>query len=170
MKTNVGLMRLTEAVFASMPSMGNLMIMILFAQLLFVLFGMQIFGDSVEGGPDGLRSSFNSFWQSNLTLFQCLSGENWTDVLYGYMVPYPAVSPIFFIAWTVCGNYVLLNLFVAVITENIEMDDSETGIKQILRHQAERAAERMVDAQPVMMQPIFEEDSEVPWPLELINK
>ena len=27
--------------------------------------------------------------QSNITLFQCLSGENWTDVMYGYMVPSP---------------------------------------------------------------------------------
>jgi hypothetical protein len=115
------------------------MIMIGFAQLLFVLFGMQIFGNTIEGYPDGLRSNFDSFWQSNLTLFQCLSGENWTDVMYGYMEPYPWGAPIFFIMWTVFGNYVLLNLFIAVITENIEMDSSGLEEKQAAVYQAKLA-------------------------------
>lgn len=156
LKSNVELLRLIEAVFGSIPAMGNLMVMIGFTQLLFCLFGMQIFGGTVD--EEDLRSNFDSFWQSNLTLFQCLSGENWTDVLYAYMIPYPAFSPVYFIAWTVFGNYVLLNLFVAVITENIEMDDSERGIKQQKEHERETREQRMVDGTLALSGSIGDDD------------
>ena len=145
LKSNQNLLMLIDAVFASIPSMSNLMVMIGFAQLLFVLFGMQLFGHTVEGYEDGLRSNFDSFWQSNLTLFQCLSGENWTDVLYGYMVPFPLVSPLYFIMWTVFGNYVLLNLFIAVITENIEMDSSGLEEAQAIAYQEKLAENRLLN-------------------------
>ena len=75
LRSNVELLRLIEAVFGSLPAMGNLMVMIGFTQLLFCLFGMQVFGGTVEGGADGLRSNFDSFWQSNFCDKEMKSGE-----------------------------------------------------------------------------------------------
>merc|ERR1719506_3228943 len=110
--------------------------------------------------PEDLRSNFSSFWQSNLTLFQCLSGENWTDVMYGYMDDLPVFSPMYFACWTVFGNYVLLNLFVAVITENIELDDSERETTQRLAHEAYLAEQRLFDGKAALGKIVTEEVDE----------
>ena len=133
------------------------MVMITFAQVLFCLLGMQIFGNTIEGYQDGLRSNFDSFWQSNLTLFQCLSGENWTDVMYGYMAVYPSVSPLFFILWTLIGNYILLNLFIAVITENIEADTSGLEAKQAEEYRQEVARERRLNGKEILTTTLSQE-------------
>ena len=160
-KSNVELMRLVDAVIMSLPAMGNLLTMIFFAQTLFVLFGMQIFGDSI--GWEDLRQNFagspglNAFLSSNLTLFQVLSGENWTDILYAYMGPYPALSPVFFFLWIVCGNYVLLNLFIAVITENIEVSQ-DVAAKQQAEMARQAAIDRMIDGTLVLTGTLTDEN------------
>lgn len=73
------------------------------------LLGMQAFGGQFEF-PDQKRTrqNFDSFPKAFLTIFQILTLENWTDILYNCMrstVP-PIISITYLILWIFVGNFI----------------------------------------------------------------
>ena len=92
---------------------------------------MQLFG-----GRDEIRSesaNFNDFTSSFLTCFQILTGENWNEVMYNGMKAYGGYSKlsgigisVFFIFLFIIGNYILLNVFLAIAVDNLADTDSLT--------------------------------------------
>ncbi|KAG1114760.1 hypothetical protein G6F42_014107 [Rhizopus arrhizus] len=95
---------------------------------------VQLFGGDfkfVQEDEPSMR--FDNSYQAFLALFQIMTGENWTDILYDAMhsqeeasVAYAAIYMIF-LYFSV--HYMVLNLFIAVIMENFDLDEEE--IKQI---------------------------------------
>ncbi|KAI8644851.1 Ion transport protein-domain-containing protein [Parasitella parasitica] len=95
---------------------------------------VQLFGGDfkfIEQDEPSMR--FDNSYQAFLALFQIMTGENWTDILYDAMhsqkeasVSYAAIYMIF-LYFSV--HYMVLNLFIAVIMENFDLDEEE--IKQI---------------------------------------
>ena len=53
-----------------------------------------------------------------ITLFRCTTGESWNGLMHELMFEQPALSPLFFISFTILGSFVLLNLIIAVILDN----------------------------------------------------
>jgi hypothetical protein len=51
-------------------------------------------------------------------VFQILTAENWNNIMYSGMVALGPAASLFFIAVVIVGNYMLLNLFLAVLLEN----------------------------------------------------
>lgn len=84
---------------------------------IFTMAGMQLFGGKLTN-PDGSipRNNFDSFHWSIVSVFQVLQGENWPVMLYTSInsVGWASAVP-FFVAWVVIGQYVVLNLFLAVV-------------------------------------------------------
>ncbi|KAI7889601.1 Ion transport protein-domain-containing protein [Mucor mucedo] len=76
---------------------------------------------------------FDNSYQAFLAIFQIMTGENWTDILYDSMHSQEhdsvtcAALFIVFIYFVV--HYMVLNLFIAVIMENFDLDEED--IKQI---------------------------------------
>ena len=107
-----------------------LLFLILF---LYCLLGMQIFGGNLYFPPEGLpRANFDTFHHSFISVFQVLTLENWQEILYNSMRIYDggwAIIPVvFYITLIFVGNYVLLNLFLAVLLESfltVEEEDLE---------------------------------------------
>ena len=72
------------------------------------------------------RSHFDDFWWSTVTVFQVMGGENWNEV---FAVAYDNVGPFtatfYFVSLFVLGNYVMLNLFLAILLSNFEESNQE---------------------------------------------
>ncbi len=56
---------------------------------------------------------------SLLTLFRVVTLEDWTDVMYTAMEMHP-LSWIYFVSFVVVGTFVIINLFIAVVLNNLE--------------------------------------------------
>merc|ERR1712096_429326 len=84
--------------------------------------GMQICGES---NMLNYRSNFSSFLQALLTVFQILTGEDWNAVMYNGIYSNGGANSkglllsIYFICLFVGGNYILLNVFLAIAVDNL---------------------------------------------------
>ncbi|XP_022250017.1 voltage-dependent calcium channel type D subunit alpha-1-like [Limulus polyphemus] len=132
------LRNLVASLINSMRSIASLLLLLFLFIIIFALLGMQVFGgkfnfDTTQGKP---RSNFDSFWQSLLTVFQILTGEDWNLVMYDGINAYGGVgSPgvlasIYFIILFICGNYILLNVFLAIAVDNLADAESLTAIEK----------------------------------------
>ena len=93
------------------------------------------------------RTNFDNTPHAMLTVFVVMSGENWNDVWTDSKV---AVGPwciCFYVLMVVCGNYVLLNLFVAILLSGLEADDAE-DIARHKRLDAQAEGGQLDDAKP----------------------
>ncbi|CAF1490715.1 unnamed protein product [Adineta ricciae] len=63
------------------------------------------------------RPNFDTLRGALLTVFQILTQEDWNEVLYKAMEKTGSWSALYFIALMIFGNYVLLNLLVAILVE-----------------------------------------------------
>jgi hypothetical protein len=55
-----------------------------------------------------------------ITVFQILAGENWPAVMYDGVRATGWLGILYFIAWVVLGQFILLNLFLAVLMDNFD--------------------------------------------------
>ena len=96
---------------------------------IFTLLGMQVFGGQFSF-PDGKpRGNFDSFIIAFLTVFQVLTTENWNSVLYDSMRSKQVgqfVPVIYYVSWIFIGNFILLNLFLAILLDAFLNEDDET--------------------------------------------
>lgn len=69
-----------------------------------------------------------------IRLFQILTGEDWNQVMYTGIQAYDGVgfkgacASIYFIILFICGNYILLNVFLAIAVDNLADADSLTEV------------------------------------------
>ena len=98
---------------------------------IFSLIGMDLFGGKYVGaGFESIpRANFNSFGWSMVTVFQVMTGENWNDVLYDCMRIDPWLGSIFMVALFVMGNYLVINLFLAILLSNFASSGNNKGNK-----------------------------------------
>mgnify|MGYP002632549059 CR=1 FL=1 len=59
--------------------------------------------------------NFDHFAGAALTIFQCISGEGWSDFMYTSMKGFGPVARIYFVLLVVMGNFYVMNLFLAVL-------------------------------------------------------
>ncbi|KAL3239994.1 calcium channel protein CCH1 [Nakaseomyces bracarensis] len=94
--------------------------------------------DQMDDEQLGMFSLPNSF----LSLFTIGSTENWTDILYALQKYSPNISSAFFssvflIIWFILSNSVILNIFIALISESLQVKEEEKRplqIKHYLKH------------------------------------
>lgn len=130
------LSNLVESLVNSIKSIASLLLLLSLFILIFALLGMQIFGGRFNFEDITMpRSNFNSFWRSLVTVFQILTGEDWNAVMYygikswgGVGKPECVVAIIYFISLVVIGNYILLNVFLAIAVDNLADAENLTKI------------------------------------------
>ena len=104
---------------------------------IFALLGMQIFGGqlNVENnqGSDRLRESFDTFSSSFIAVFQIMTQENWPEFLFLFFRS--SVSKFLYLPYLICwifiGNYIFLNLFLALLLDEFTSDDAEEDLEDI---------------------------------------
>ncbi|XP_047037317.1 muscle calcium channel subunit alpha-1-like isoform X2 [Helicoverpa zea] len=129
------LSNLVASLLNSIQSIFSLLLLLFLFIMIFALLGMQVFGGRFDYEPEEEkeRHNFDSFWQAVLTMFQILTGEDWNAVMYHGINAYGGVgtagmlASIYFIVIFICGNYILLNVFLAIAVDNLgdaeEMDE-----------------------------------------------
>ena len=79
------------------------------------------------GRSDHARHSFDNIFWAFITIFQILTGENWNEVMYDGMRHVSSWTCIYFVVLVVLGNYIILNLFLAILLDNFAAGDNEEG-------------------------------------------
>ncbi|EAT36648.1 AAEL011280-PA, partial [Aedes aegypti] len=132
------LSNLVASLLNSIQSIASLLLLLFLFIVIFALLGMQVFGGkfNFNSETDKPRSNFDSFVQSLLTVFQILTGEDWNAVMYDGIQAYGGVASIgilasiYFIILFICGNYILLNVFLAIAVDNLADADSLTTVEK----------------------------------------
>ncbi|XP_062419871.1 dihydropyridine-sensitive L-type skeletal muscle calcium channel subunit alpha-1-like isoform X3 [Pungitius pungitius] len=127
------LSNLVASLLNSVRSIACLLLLLFLFIVIFSLLGMQVFGGKFNfPNQPKPRSTFDSFPQALITVFQVLTGEDWNAVMYdgimahgGPSMPGILVS-IYFIILFVCGNFILLNVFLAIAVDNLAEAESLT--------------------------------------------
>uniref|UniRef100_A0A674MR17 Voltage-dependent L-type calcium channel subunit alpha n=1 Tax=Takifugu rubripes TaxID=31033 RepID=A0A674MR17_TAKRU len=127
------LSNLVASLLNSIRSIACLLLLLFLFIVIFSLLGMQVFGGKFNfTNQPKPRSTFDSFPQALITVFQILTGEDWNAVMYdgimahgGPCIPGILVS-IYFIILFVCGNFILLNVFLAIAVDNLAEAESLT--------------------------------------------
>uniref|UniRef100_A0A3Q1EIG6 Voltage-dependent L-type calcium channel subunit alpha n=1 Tax=Acanthochromis polyacanthus TaxID=80966 RepID=A0A3Q1EIG6_9TELE len=120
---------LVNSLLNSMKAICSLLLLLFLFLIIFALLGMQLFGGKFNFDETQMkRSTFDSFPQALLTCFQILTGEDWNAVMYDGIMAYGGpifpnmVVCIYFVILFVCGNYILLNVFLAIAVDNLAGD------------------------------------------------
>uniref|UniRef100_A0A3P9DM50 Voltage-dependent L-type calcium channel subunit alpha n=1 Tax=Maylandia zebra TaxID=106582 RepID=A0A3P9DM50_9CICH len=122
---------LVTSLLNSMKAICSLLLLLFLFLIIFALLGMQLFGGKFNFDETQMkRSTFDSFPQALLTCFQILTGEDWNAVMYDGIMAYGGpifpnmVVCIYFVILFVCGNYILLNVFLAIAVDNLAGGES----------------------------------------------
>ncbi|XP_076641129.1 ca[2+]-channel protein alpha[[1]] subunit D isoform X4 [Halictus rubicundus] len=140
------LSNLVASLLNSIQSIASLLLLLFLFIVIFALLGMQVFGGKFNFSElhDKPRHNFDSFWQSLLTVFQILTGEDWNMVMYDGIRAYGGVASFgmlacfYFIILFICGNYILLNVFLAIAVDNLADAESLTAIEKEAEEEAEK--------------------------------
>ena len=103
---------IVSTLLRSLPSMGHVVLLMSIVFYIYAVAGYHLFHhhDPQNWGNLGL---------SLLTLFRVVTLEDWTDVMYTAMDLHP-LAWIYFVSFVVVGTFVIINLFIAVVLNNLE--------------------------------------------------
>ena len=103
---------IVSTLLRSLPSMGHVVLLMSIVFYIYGVAGFHLFHahDPQHWGNLGL---------SLLTLFRVVTLEDWTDVMYTAMELHP-LAWIYFVSFVVVGTFVIINLFIAVVINNLE--------------------------------------------------
>ncbi|XP_041084014.1 voltage-dependent L-type calcium channel subunit alpha-1S-like isoform X1 [Polyodon spathula] len=143
------LSNLVASLLNSVRSIASLLLLLFLFIIIFSLLGMQVFGGKYNfEDMEVRRSTFDNFPQALISVFQILTGEDWNSVMYNGIMAYGGPTfpgmlvCIYFIILFVCGNYILLNVFLAIAVDNLAEAESLTSAQ---REKTEEKKRRKMD-------------------------
>ena len=101
----------------SIPSMVHVMTLMGVIFYIYAITGYQLFHDHDP-------THWRSLGISLLTLFRVVTLEDWTDVMYKAMELHP-FAWMYFVSFVVLGTFVVVNLFIAVVINNLDEAKAE---------------------------------------------
>mmetsp|Transcript_7183 Transcript_7183/g.12108 ORF Transcript_7183/g.12108 Transcript_7183/m.12108 type:complete len:1503 (-) Transcript_7183:75-4583(-) len=123
------------------------MLMFLFI-FIYALLGMSLFGGKFDYDDGTPRGNYDTFPIAIITVFQVLTMENWQTVLFDSMRgnTNKFFISIFYISWIFIGNFILLNLFLAILLDSFleedEEEEDEEALAQFNKQKRMRALEK----------------------------
>ncbi|THX50710.1 hypothetical protein D6D06_07816 [Aureobasidium pullulans] len=133
-------------VLGDFTGFANLIMFVMLLCFLAAIFATQIFrGQIPQENDDGdaIRVPFFDIYNAFLGMYQIFSSENWTDIMYdvtSYNVLYNNgwIGAAFCIMWFILANFIVLNMFIAVIQENFDVSEDEKRLQQVKAFLAKR--------------------------------
>ncbi|KAJ8017066.1 hypothetical protein DPEC_G00013920 [Dallia pectoralis] len=139
------LSNLVASLLNSVRSIASLLLLLFLFIVIFSLLGMQVFGGRFNFPDQEIRrSNFDNFPQALISVFQVLTGEDWNTIMYNGIKAYGGpVFPgilvcIYFIILFACGNYILLNVFLAIAVDNLAEAESLTAAQKVNAEETKR--------------------------------
>ncbi|CAK7207331.1 calcium channel protein [Sporothrix eucalyptigena] len=130
---------LIKLVLGNATGIGNLMLFVFLITFLVSIFAVQLFRGEItpqDSSGNDIRITFSSIFNSFLGMYQILSSENWTAVLYtvtGFTtrVDMAWIGAVFLIGWFILSYFILVNMFIAVIQENFDVSEDQKRLEQV---------------------------------------
>ncbi|KMJ59244.1 voltage-gated sodium channel [Bacillus sp. LL01] len=114
------LQRLVTAFLKTIPSLGTIMMLLSLVFYIFAVLGVMFFG---EISPE----YFGSLHLALVTLFQVITLESWASGIFRPIFAESPLSWVYFVAFILVGTFIVLNLIVGEILNNIqEAKEEET--------------------------------------------
>lgn len=126
-------------VLGNATGIGNLIIFVFLITFIMAIFAVQLFRGEIplrDENDNLINVSFYNIFNSFLGMYQILSSENWTTILYA-VTSYTNsrntawYGAIFLIAWFILAFFILVNMFIAVIQENFDVSEDEKRLEQV---------------------------------------
>ncbi|WP_232735768.1 ion transporter [Alteribacter populi] len=116
------LRRLVDALLLTIPALGNILLLMSIIFYIFAVTGTMLFQ---EVAPE----YFGSLQLSLLTLFQVVTLESWASQVMRPIFEQLPWSWVYFVSFVLVGTFVVFNLFIGVIVNNVEK--AENGEEEI---------------------------------------
>ncbi|XP_078186920.1 cation channel sperm-associated protein 4 isoform X2 [Callithrix jacchus] len=112
------LARIIRVILQSVPDLANIMVLILFFMLVFSVFGVTLFGAFVP-------KHFQNMQVALYTLFICITQDGWVDIYSDFQTEKREYAmeiggAIYFTIFITIGAFIGINLFIVVVTTNLE--------------------------------------------------
>lgn len=128
-----GLRKLADMLKLAVPSLLNVGGLLVLLHVVYAVSGMALFGGIEYRGFINQHANFDSFPAAMVTLFRVLTGESYNGIMHDCMLKHPPLcepddaincgnhlSIPFFVSFTIIGQYMILNLFIAVVLQEFE--------------------------------------------------
>jgi voltage-dependent calcium channel L type alpha-1D len=108
----------------------------------YCLLGMEFFAHRVKINSDGVvdedgvnpNSNFNTFSDSIATVFVVLANDGWSPIYYNhYMAVSGPIAVLFFVSLLMLGQFLILNLFLAILLENFDEDSIDQELNKTIQ-------------------------------------
>ncbi|KAL2887402.1 Calcium-channel protein cch1 [Ceratocystis lukuohia] len=130
--------KLILLVLGDASGIANMFLFVYMMTFFMAIFAVQLFRGAVpeEIDGEGLDITFGNIYNSFLGMYQILSSEDWTTILYnvtsvGKGTSMAVFGAIFFIGWFFLSYFIMINMFVAVIQENFDVSEDEKRLEQV---------------------------------------
>ncbi|PLB34643.1 calcium channel protein CCH1 [Aspergillus candidus] len=130
---------LIQVVFRNATGLLNLIVFVFLITFLASIFATQLFrGQIYDEDVNGneVEITFSNIYNSFVGMYRILSSEGWTTILYsvtGFTQQYNTswIAATFLILWFVVANFIILNMFIAVIQESFDVSEDEKRLHQV---------------------------------------
>jgi len=121
-----GLRKMASVLLVSLPSIINVGSLLMLFYFIFGVLGCSFFKDVPQDGEGITRhTNFKNLGFAMLTLFRISTGEDWHTIMHDCMQVTHA-APLFFVVFILCIMFVLINVFVACVVDNMKVTSGET--------------------------------------------
>ncbi|MCJ1401150.1 calcium channel protein [Xylographa trunciseda] len=130
---------LLKVVLKNVSGILNLILFVILLTFLVAIFAVQLFRGEIppwDVNQNIIRITFTDIVNSFLGMYQIFSSENWTVMMYNatqFETQWNTawISAAFFILWFTLANFIILNMFIAVIQENFDVTEDEKRLEQV---------------------------------------
>ena len=136
-----------------MKDIGNFSILFFIFMFIYALIGMELFAFKVmfdengeplsekqildNNGEEGIigsypDSTFNTFSEAILSVFIILVNDGWSTIYIAHQLAVGQLkSNLFFLSLVMVGQYILLNLFIAILIKNFDEQSLEQDLEEV---------------------------------------
>jgi voltage-dependent calcium channel len=130
---------LIMVVFGNIGGVLNLIVFVFLITFLTAILASQLFRGEFPGKDTTgatIRITFSDIYNSFIGMYQVLTSENWTKLMFNateFDVKFGTawLAAIFFVMWFILANFIILNMFIAVIQESFEVSEDEKRLQQV---------------------------------------
>ena len=115
----------------TLKDISNFSVLLFLFMFTYTLLGMELYAynvkfndeNEVDSNGESPRANFDTFLEAFTTIFIVLIGEDWNQVMYAHIRASGHIGIIFFVSLVIFGNFILLNLFLAILLKNFEEEE-----------------------------------------------
>ncbi|CAE6438713.1 unnamed protein product [Rhizoctonia solani] len=124
-------------VFGNMTGLANMVLFLILTNYIAALVAIQLLRGDL---PEDTDMNYSQIPLGFIGMYQIFSSENWTDVLYNataseVQFKQTVIVAIFLCGWFFFANFILLQMFIAVINENFDVAEEQKREEQLAAYQ-----------------------------------